>query len=80
MTDKKITKHRSEQKILLENPYDLETIFESLSISSYNDKELLYIDRLIAGVRLDPEVEIAELSYNILRDLNLLKLEKQGLT
>lgn len=78
MTDKKITEQRSEQRILLENPYDLETIFESLSIASYSDKELLFIDRLIAGVRLDPEIEITELSYNILRDLKLLKLEKES--
>ena len=76
MTEKKIKTSRSEQRILLENPYDLETIFESLSISSDKEKELLFVDRLIAGIRLDPEVEIAELTYNILRELDLLKLEK----
>jgi len=50
----------------------LETFFESLSISSDSEKELLFVDRLIAGVRLDPEVEIAELSYKILTELKLM--------
>ena len=76
MTEKKTKPNRSEQRILLENPYDLETIFESLSISSDNEKELLFVDRLIAGIRMDPQIEITELAYNILRELDLLKLEK----
>jgi hypothetical protein len=73
MSEKKIKEQQGEKKqILLENPYDLETFFESLSISSDSEKELLFVDRLIAGVRLDPEVEIAELSYKILTELKLM--------
>lgn len=73
MSEKKIKEHKGKKKqLLLENPYDLETFFESLSISSENEKELLFVDRLIAGIRLDPEVEITELSYKILTELKLM--------
>lgn len=64
-------------KILYENPYDLENIFESLSIASRHDKELLYIDRLIATLRLDPTGDIININYNILRDLEILKLKRE---
>ena len=64
------------QRIFLENPYDIETVFESLSIAANHDKELLYVDRLIAHLRLDPLADLTTLNYNILRDLEVLKLEK----
>lgn len=62
--------------IFLENPYDIETLFESLSIASSNDKELLYMDRLVAHLRLDPLADLTTINYNILRELEVLKLEK----
>lgn len=76
MSEKKIKEQQGKKTILLENPYDLETIFESISIASTHDKELLFVDKLIGYVRLDPECEITEVCYNILRELNLLQLEK----
>ena len=69
-------KQQPKKKIFLESPYDIETIFESLSIASHNDKELIYMDRLIATIRLDPEGDLTNINYRILKDLNLLKLEK----
>ena len=69
-------KEKPRSRILLENPYDLETILESITISSRDSKEILFMDRLIAHIRLDPTVDTTELSYNILRELELLKLEK----
>jgi hypothetical protein len=63
-------------RVLCENPYDLENVFESLSIASKNDKELLYIDRLIAMLRLDPYADITTINYKILKDLDLIKIPK----
>lgn len=74
----KKTKQRvTPTKILYENPYDLENIFESLNIASRHDKELLYMDRLIATLRLDPAGDITNINYNILRDLELIKLKRE---
>lgn len=64
------------QKVFLENPYDLETLFESLSISTDHEKELLFMDRLIANLRQNPKAELSDLCYDILRQMNILKLEK----
>lgn len=63
------------QRIFLESPYDIETLFESLSIASANDKELLYMDRLVAFLRLDPYADLTTLNYKILKDLKILELE-----
>lgn len=73
MQEKSIKKKVSITRVLCENPYDLENIFESLSIASKNDKELLYVDRLIATLRLDPLGEITTINYKILKDLDLIK-------
>ena len=62
-------------RIFCENPYDLETIFESLSVASEQNKELLFIDQFVAYLRLDPQLEITEISYKILKDLNLITEE-----
>jgi hypothetical protein len=61
--------------IFLENPYDVETVFESMQIAGEYGKELLYMDRLIATIRLDPEADLTNLNYKILHDLQLLELE-----
>lgn len=63
------------RKVFCENPYDLEVLFESLSIASSNEKELVFIDKFIAYLRLDPQAEIAEICFKILLDLNLTKME-----
>lgn len=63
------------RNIFLENPYDLETLIETLKIASDNNKELLFLDRLITTIRLDPEQDLTNLNYRLLHDLNLMKLE-----
>jgi hypothetical protein len=63
-------------RILCENPYDLETVFESLSIASRHDKELLYVDRLIAILRLDSQCDLTEVNFKILKDLELIKIKE----
>lgn len=66
---------KSLSKIFCENPYDLETFFESLSIASSHEKELIFIDKFIAYMRLDPQAEIAEICFKILLDLKITKFE-----
>jgi len=60
--------------IFLENPYDVQTILEGLKIARARNKELIYMDRLLATLRLDPEGDIVNISYKILLDLELSKL------
>lgn len=69
-------KEKLHRNILLENPYDTETILESIIIAAKDGKDILFVDKLIANLRQDPKTDTVELSYNILRELELLKLEK----
>lgn len=62
--------------IFLENPYDVETIYESIKIASKHNKELLYMDRLLATLRLDPEGDLININFRILNDMQLLKLNE----
>ncbi len=64
----------TKKRVLLENPYDIETVFESLEIANESEKELLYMDRLIATIRHDPEGDLTNINYRILLDLGLMKL------
>jgi len=66
----------SPHRIFLENPYDLETIFESLSIATDNGKELLFMDRFVALIRENPQEQTTNICYDVLRSLDILKLEK----
>jgi hypothetical protein len=61
--------------IFLENPYDVQCVLDALNIAKAKDKELIYMDRLLATLRLNPEGDIVNISYRILIDLDLLKLE-----
>ena len=61
--------------IFLENPYDVQCILDGLKIAQSKNKQILYMDRLLATLRLDPEGDVVNISYRILLDLNLLKLE-----
>ena len=76
MSEQKQKQGSSQPRIFLENPYDLETIFESLSISTDHGKELLFMDKFVAYIRANPEEDVTNVCYNILRALNILKLEK----
>jgi hypothetical protein len=60
--------------LFLENPYDIETLLESLKIATAQDKEFLFMDRLIATLRIDSEADLTNLNYGLLHDLNLLSL------
>lgn len=64
------------QRVFSESPYDIETIFESLNVSSNSDKELLYMDKLISSLRDDPTANLADLNYRILSELSLIQTPK----
>lgn len=75
MTEKSIKRKKViPTRVLYENPYDIETFFESFSIASSSEKELIYIDRLISALRLDPTGDLTKINYKILFDLGLIKL------
>lgn len=61
-----ITKSR---KIFKENPYDIETVFESLSIASDNECEIIFMDMLINRLRADPSCDITNTSHMILQEI-----------
>jgi hypothetical protein len=69
-------KKAQSRQIFLENPYDIETIFEALSIASNNDKEFIYMDRLISHLRMSPEEDLTNINFKILEELHLLKQPK----
>lgn len=75
MSEKSIKRKVTPTRVLCENPYDLETIFESLSIASKNDKELIYVDKLIANIRLDPLGDITAINFKILKELGLIDIK-----
>lgn len=64
------------RSLFRENPYDIETVFEALSSSTDQDKELLFVDRLISSLRHDPNADITTVCFDILRELNVIKSHK----
>lgn len=66
-------KEKHVHRIFYENPYDIETFFEGLTIASKHNKELQYVDRFITHLRLDPTQEVTTISFNILRDFGIVK-------
>lgn len=63
----------------IEDPIDIETVFEALSVASRhgdledNATELLFMDKLISHIRLDPYCDITTISHKILCDLDVMK-------
>lgn len=66
----------SKAKIFVENPYDIETFFESLSAATDHDKELLFVDMLITSLRLHPKSDVTEICFNILTELDIITPSK----
>lgn len=74
--NKNKNKEKRVHRIFYENPYDIETFFEGLSVASRHGKELQYVDRFITYLRLDPSQEVTDISFNILRDFDLIQYDK----
>jgi len=74
MSEKSIKKRAKPARLFSENPYELETIFESLSIASSNNKELIYVDRLISEIRSNPQGDITNINFKILQELKLINI------
>ena len=65
---------KASKSIFYENPYDVETFFEGLQIAAQHDKELHYVDRFIANLRLDPLQDATDVVFKVLnKDLDLVK-------
>jgi|SaaInlV_125m_DNA_1040241.scaffolds.fasta_scaffold139861_2 hypothetical protein len=68
-------KKTSAKQLFFDNPYDVETFFEGMTIAKNHGMELQYIDRLVAYIRLDPTGELTTLVYSCLRDLKIITME-----
>lgn len=66
-------KDKQRPKVFCENVYDLETFFESLSIASDHDKELLFVDLVLSTIRLDPHCDLTDVFHKTLKKLDILK-------
>lgn len=56
-----------------ENPYDMETVLESIKIASQNGMEILFMDKLICQLRKDNDTDLIKVSYKILEELEVVK-------
>lgn len=65
-------KEKLHNSILLENPYDIETVLESLKLASSKGKEIHFMDKFINQLRTNLSGDTTEISYKILQDLELL--------
>jgi hypothetical protein len=72
----KTKKEKASSRIFLENPYDLEVVFESMSIASDHNKELLFMDKFVSSIRESPNEDITNICFKVLRNLDIIKLEK----
>lgn len=61
------------ERVFLENPYDIETIFDALKIARTEDKEFFFMDQLIGTLRLDPMADTTDVAHRILKKFNLIK-------
>jgi len=62
-------------QIFNENPYDVQCVMDCMRIAKSQNKELVFLDKLLATLRIDSEADVVNVSYRILMDLKLLKLE-----
>jgi hypothetical protein len=62
-------------QIFVENPYDVQCVLDCMKIAKAQNKELVFLDKLLATLRIDSDGDIVNISYRILMDLKLLKLE-----
>ena len=73
MSQENKNKESIKRRLFYENPYDIETFLEGLDVAANHGKELQYIDRFIAYLRLDPTREVTDISFNILKEFDIIK-------
>ncbi len=66
---------RRNERVFLENPYDIETIMDAMKIAAMENKELCFLDQLIGTLHLDPLGDTTDISHRILRKLQLMPTE-----
>ena len=64
----------SEKLKPFEEPYDIETVFCALKIASDGRKEMIFMDRLLNYIRANPNSNLSDASFEILKSLRLLNL------
>ena len=70
---KEMNTKRKKQRVFSQNPHDIETFFESLKIASQADEEIFFIDNLVSKLRKKPKSDLADLSYQVLTELELIQ-------
>lgn len=63
-------------RVFLENPCDIETVFSALQIAEEAEKQLIFMDMFIAHLRMDSLNDLTHVCYLILRQLGLMDMEK----
>lgn len=64
------------ERVFLENPCDIETVFTAMKVAEKADKQMIFMDMFIAHLRMDSLGDITNICYLILRQLGLLSMEK----
>ena len=65
------------ERIFLENPCDIETVFSALKIAEKEEKQYIFMDMLIAHLRMDSLNDLTNICYLILKQLNLINMENK---
>lgn len=67
----------STRKFFKENPNDLETFFEGLTIASDADFEFPFLDFVMSSLRENPNANIADLTFKGLKKYDLIGFERR---
>lgn len=64
-----------DNNILKENPYDIETLIETIDMAADFGLEFSVLDDIITHLRKNPSANISEICFKTLQDLNLMKMK-----
>ena len=63
------------ERLFLESPDDIETVFAAMKLAETHEKQAVFMDLLIAHIRLDSICDLTSVCYMILRQIGLMKME-----
>lgn len=64
------------ERVFLENPHDVETVFVAMKVAEREEKQMIFMDMFIAHLRMDQLADITNICYMILRQMGLMDIEK----
>lgn len=73
MSHHQVEKAEEQKRIFQENPDDIETVFEALSISLNSNKELLFLDKMFHNLRQNPTEDLVKIAFSVLIELKILR-------